>query len=256
MSDEDVVPLQGETEDAGFDVVLRGYDRRQVDDYVHRVEVTLADADRLHREDGDRLTALEDKVLALQGELADAERRASGLPEPVSQAGDRIATMLRLAEEEADELVAHARERAEKSLKERLAALEAREADVAGAGLEADRLRMEAQTDATALRDRARAEADDLLRQARAEADQLLAAAAQESEQRLRTAEEDVSILHEDARRQAAALVDEAQRQGQAMVDEAQREADGISRQRDAIAAQLDDLRRRLSDAMKPMGEA
>lgn len=243
MSDEDLVPLQTESEGGGFDVALRGYDRRQVEDYIHRVEIALAEADRLHREDGERLQALEDSLLSVQAQVADAERRAEGLPESLGRVGERIATLLRLAEQEADELVAHARERADKTLAARTATVEAREADAAGAQAEADRLRLEAQRDAAALRERAQREAEDLVRQARAEADQLLAATAQEAEQRRRTADEDVAILHEDARRQA-----------QAMVDEAHQAVEELAHQRDAIAGQLDDLRRTLSEAMKPLG--
>ena len=37
----DVAPQQEAVESTGFDVVLRGYDRRQVDDYLDRVEIAL-----------------------------------------------------------------------------------------------------------------------------------------------------------------------------------------------------------------------
>jgi len=36
MDDEQLVPLSDDAQPSGFDVVLRGYDRRQVDDYLDR----------------------------------------------------------------------------------------------------------------------------------------------------------------------------------------------------------------------------
>jgi len=100
MDDDQLVPMGDTGEASGFDVVLRGYDRRQVDDYLDRVEAALNDADARHAEDAHRLTALEQQVAELRERLADAERRAEGRPESAAATGDRIAAMLRLAEEE------------------------------------------------------------------------------------------------------------------------------------------------------------
>jgi cell division septum initiation protein DivIVA len=253
--DEDLVRME-DHEGGGFDVVLRGYDRRQVEDYIQRVELTLGDADRMHREDGDRIHALEEELATAKLALGEAERRASGLPEPASLVGERLATMLRLAEEEAEELVEHAREKAAKSTAERTAELERREQEVATSGVEADRLRLEAQEDAKALRARAQQEADELLREAQAQADEVLAAAQDEAGKRRRTAEEDIEILHDDARAKAAALVADAERQADDLVADAEQRVEELARQRDAIAAQLEELRRSLSTAMKPLGTA
>ncbi len=242
MTDEDLLPLQGQHEDGGFDVVLRGYDRHQVEDYVERVELALGEADRLHREDGERIVTLEEELRAARVSLADAERRASGMPEPLSLVGERVATVLRLAEEEADELVAHARERAEQQTAERSAALEVREAQVAGAEEEAAALRLEAQKDAAAAREQAQQEAADLVRRAKEQAEELLASAQDEAERRRRTAEEDVAILHEDARAR-----------GRALIADAEADVAELAHQRDLIAGQLEDLRRTLAAAVKPL---
>ena len=244
-TDDDLVRMDDSGEGGGFDVVLRGYDRRQVEDYIHRVELALGDADRMHREDGERITALEDELTTAKLALGELERRASGLPEPASLVGERLATMLRLAEEEAEELVTHAREKAAKSTAEREAELSRREAEIATSGEAADRLRMDAQEDAKSLRAKAQQDADELLRDAKAQADDVLASARDEAAKRRRTAEEDIEILHDDARAKAQDLVADAERQ----VDE-------LAHQRDTIAKQLDDLRRNLSAAMKPLGTA
>ncbi|HUR14891.1 MAG TPA: hypothetical protein VM097_10415 [Mycobacteriales bacterium] len=242
MSDENLV-LMEDGGGSGFDVVLRGYDRRQVEDYVHRVELTLGDADRVHQEDGDRILALEEELAQARLALGEAERRAEGLPEPASLVGERIATMLRLAEEEAEELVEHARAKAAQSTAERNAELSAREAAIADASDAADRTRMEAQRDAQALRDRTQQEIDGLVRRTQEQVEEMLSAAAEEADRRRHTAEEDIAILHEEARVRAAERV--AAAEGQV--------AD-LAQQRDTIAQQLEELRRTLSAAMKPLG--
>lgn len=253
MTDEDLLPLQDEQETTGFDVVLRGYDRRQVEDYVERVEVALADADRQHTEDGERLAALEADVLSLQSRLAEAERAAAGLPEPASRLGERMATMLRLAEEEAEQLVAQAQERAAATMSERTADLDRRETEIGSAAEIAAQTRLEAQQDADALRARtqqetqamqteARRTADEVLGQARNEAETLTRMAAEHAATKRRTAEEDVQIVHEDARRVAAELLADARAQ-----------VEQLSAQRDTIAAQLQALRETLGAAVGPL---
>lgn len=247
MSDQpgDLLPLQDEQESGGFDVVLRGYDRRQVEDYVERVEAVLAAADRKHADDEQRLQALETQVLGLQSQLTETERRAAGRPEPASLVGERIATMLRLAEEEAEQIVDRAREQASRTMAERTEELDRREAAIATAATEADQVRLEAQQDAQGVRSRAQEEAQALLADARRQADELTAQVREQAEAKRRQAEEDVSLLHDAARAESAAMTQEARRQ----VEE-------LSLQRDTIAAQLQALRETLSAAVGPLGTA
>lgn len=253
MSDHELLPLSDEQEATGFDVVLRGYDRRQVEDYVERVEVAMVDAERQHAEDGERLALLEQEVAALQSRLDDAEKRAAGLPEPASRIGERLATMLRLAEEEAEQLVAQARERAAASTSERTADLDRREQQVRASEAAAEQARLDAQRDAEAVRSRAQQEAaalqadarkaaDAVMSQAREQAQALVAQAQEQADAKRQTAEEDVAILHEDARRQAGDLVTDAQRQ-----------VESLRQQRDTIAGQLQSLRETLSAAVQPL---
>src|SRR5438067_9239872 len=103
MSDEHLLPLSDEEDAGGFDTVLRGYDKRQVEDYVERVEIALGDADRQHAEDGQRLASLQQEIAALHERLTEAEQRAAGLPEASSRVAARAAEMLRLAEEECEQ---------------------------------------------------------------------------------------------------------------------------------------------------------
>src|SRR3954467_1993120 len=166
MDDEQLVPLSDDEQPSGFDVVLRGYDRRQVDDYLDRVEAALNEADARHADDAQRLTALERQVTDLHAHLADAERRAAGLPERPADAGDRIAAMLRLADEEAtamrtaarqeaDQILAVAQERAGQETATRSAELDRREQELRMAQEQVDSATVQAQRDAEAIRARA-----------------------------------------------------------------------------------------------------
>jgi DivIVA domain-containing protein len=232
MDDDDqLVPLTDDDQPSGFDVVLRGYDRRQVDDYLDRVEAALNDADARHAEDAHRLTALEQQVTDMHERLGDAERRAAGRPEPAPVAGDRIAAMLRLADEEAqairdaareeaDQLIAQAQVRASAETSQRTAELDRREQDLQAAHEQADAATAQAQRDADAIRTIAAEEADAMRQRA----------------------QEDLRQLHETGQLEAAAMTTEARRQ----VEE-------LSRQRDAIAGQLQSLRDTLSGAVGPL---
>ncbi len=231
MDDEQLVPLSDDAQPSGFDVVLRGYDRRQVDDYLDRVELALNDADARHAEDAQRLTALEAQVGAMHEQLIDAERRADGRPEPAPVAGDRIAAMLRLAEEEstsiragatqdAARIVADAQALARQESAKRTAELDQREEGIRTAHEDAEATRRQAQQDAEALRARAEEGATGIRQQA----------------------QEELRRMHEAGQLEAASMTTEARRQ----VEE-------LSRQRDAIAAQLQSLRDTLSGAVGPL---
>ena len=239
MSDDDLVPLSDEGDATGFDVVLRGYDRRQVDEHLDKVALAWSDADRQHADDSARRTALEQQLAAQQTALADAEQRAAGLPEPASRLGERLAAMLELAEQEAAELrdqahaeaeriVRQAQQQADQTTAERTAALDRREREIAGAAQAAEQTRLEAQRDAEQVRSRAKQEAETLLAQATSE-----------SRAKRQRAEEDIKILHDDARAESASMTSEARRQ----VTE-------LSQRRDLIVAQLQSASQTLSPAL------
>ena len=234
MNDEQLVPLTDDEQPSGFDVVLRGYDRRQVDDYLDRVEAALNDADARHAEDAQRLGTLEGQVTAMHERLLDAERRADGRPEPVPVAGDRIAAMLRLASEESAAIRAGAAEDAERIVTDaqvlagqesakRTAELDRREQDIA------------------ALREQGEVER----RQAAQEAEVIRARAEEDATATRQQAQEELRRMHEAGQLEAASMTAEARRQ-----------VEDLSRQRDAIAAQLQSLRDTLSGAVGPLSAA
>jgi DivIVA domain-containing protein len=163
---DDLVPLSDDdAQSGGFRHVLRGYDPKQVEDYLDRVEVALNEGDERHAEDLRRIAALEQQVGELTGRLTEAERRAAGRPQTASALGERMAAMLKLAEEEAaairgsaqqeaQSVVQTAKQQAEAESVERTRDLEKREREVQTAQREAESARLDAQKDAEALRTR------------------------------------------------------------------------------------------------------
>jgi DivIVA domain-containing protein len=130
-STEHTVPNSTE-EVPQFATVMRGYDRGQVDDYVARLIDFLADAER--------------RAERAEAELIKSNRRAERLAEELRQAldrlqqpapqqpwqglGERLESMLRLAQEEADAIRDRGRTEAEELLE---TARRQREQEVQGA---------------------------------------------------------------------------------------------------------------------------
>ncbi|MGH3240863.1 MAG: DivIVA domain-containing protein, partial [Spirillospora sp.] len=82
-----------------FDVVLRGYDRHQVDEHIKSLD--------------NEVRQTREQTQALQRELSDAHRQLQEQERPTySGLGARIEQLLRLAEEQATELVQAARSEA------------------------------------------------------------------------------------------------------------------------------------------------
>src|SRR3954451_15783675 len=153
--EDDLLPMHEDEPAGDFDIVLRGYDRLQVNDHLARFEAALGEAHDRAAEDATRIAALERQVTEQHERLVDAERRAAGRPEPVPVAGDRIAAMLRLADEEATALRDAARQEAERVIgaaqqqatqesAKRSAELDRRERDIASAAEESDAMRRQA----------------------------------------------------------------------------------------------------------------
>ncbi len=98
-----VLPLEAEGVQPGFDIVLRGYDRGQVDRQVGWLEEQLGATDR-------QVQALTEAVRRAEHDTVEARRQAEKSASELARGrptfealGERIATMLRLAEEEAEE---------------------------------------------------------------------------------------------------------------------------------------------------------
>jgi cell division septum initiation protein DivIVA len=218
----ELIPLLGEN-DPQFDLVMRGYDRRQVEEYVARAEADLVD-----------LQAAKDAALAISADraaqLANREahieslkRQAIKSTENVNPANvsDRIRDMLQLATDEAAQTRRTAEEEAERVL--------------SAARADAERVR----ADAAAEQQRLTAAAS----QRSAEADQKLAQARVQAAAEIETARADIKLFADAADADRTAK-DQA-------ASEARTEADRISAERRHTAEQDFEitLRARRTDA-------
>jgi cell division septum initiation protein DivIVA len=267
-------PATTSTDDVGsrFDIVLRGYERRQVDERLAR-----ATADR--RAAARRIGELERRVEELRVELQDAQKQAGEAEPSYAGLGARVEKILGLAEEEAQQLRAEALGQAEnvgqaaqaaaaqvraqaeqdgRARREQTGQETATLLDQAGKG--AARVRAEAATEAAASRD----EAEGTLAAARARAAQAAAefqvslanrrdhaerdlAARQEAAQRhlSQTTEQadqlrlEAQKLRDQAERRFRQLLDTAQRQSEDTVAEARATADRARRDADRELAAL-----------------
>jgi cell division septum initiation protein DivIVA len=145
---------------SGFDIVLRGYERKQVDQYLARIS-----ADR--RAAAQRIGALERRVEELHVEFQDAQGQGGEAEPSYAGLGARVEKILRLAEEEAQDLRAEALGLAEQAGK--------------AAETTAAQVRAQAEQDGRAHREQTRQEAAKLLEGARKEAAQVRAEAANEA---------------------------------------------------------------------------
>lgn len=254
VDDTDLVPLHSEPEATGFDRVLRGYDPRQVHDYVDRLEAALSDAQLQAAELADQLTETRAELSRLTARTDDLEARAEGRPEPASLVGGRLKQLLVLAEQEAaemrsgaareaEQLVSDARAVADAEQAERTAELEQREQAISVAQASAERTRLEAQQDADLVRDAARRDADEVVRDAQVAAKAHLDQATAQAVAQRRDADEDVRHMHDRARAEVAALRAAAEA-----------EVDELAAQRDAIAEQLHGLQGGLASVTALLG--
>ncbi len=178
-------------QDAAFDVVLRGYDKRQVDERLRTLGAELSAAQDAVAVAGQRVTMLEDEL---------NRSRSGGTPQPPppgfnqlqsnqpeSNFGARVEKILMLAEEEAREVYSQAEQEAAAIRK--------------AVAQEADELFKAAARDADEVCKAARVEAAQLVAQARAEANRLVAHATENAQQRERASVHELrqlSRLHDE----------------------------------------------------------
>ncbi|MBP2708128.1 hypothetical protein JOL79_30550 [Microbispora sp. RL4-1S] len=206
--------------DDSFEVVMRGYSRRQVHDYMIRTRNQIRDLE-------ERLARTIDQAEQGRIELAEARRKMAESPQNPDELGERLSQILKLAHEEAaankeaseaeanrlrdnaaaeaERLVTSAREQADAI---RTAAQEEAERRVADATASAERLLAQAGADAEETLGAARAEADETLRAARAESERTLADARGQAEAMLSAAQQRVNSLDEHTGRRVAYLTD------------------------------------------------
>ncbi len=151
--------------DSGFDTALRGYQRRQVDNYVQEVQTAVTELVTRHAHAQQQIRDLTAQVVAVRAELLACEREHVADEQPTAQQlGSRLDRILVAAERQADELTRQAEH----------ARAEARD--------EAEHVRAEAHEDGGKIRGDAHAEAARILTDARGDAARIHADAADRSE--------------------------------------------------------------------------
>ncbi|MGP3958293.1 hypothetical protein ACTWPT_19975 [Nonomuraea sp. 3N208] len=245
-----------------FEVVMRGYNRRQVHDYMLRTRNQIRDLE-------ERLARAIDQAEQGRIELAEARRRMVEAPQSYEDLSPRLAQILKLGEEEAaakrsdaeaeassvrdaakseaDRLLATSRETADKILTSAQAEAERRvhEATQAAEGMLA-----QAGADAEEHLTAARTEADEALREARAEAEHVLATAQAESEQLLKSANAQAEQLVTGARGEADSMLAAAQQRTATLDEQAGRRVEYLTNTHTEVVRRLTEISSVLGDLM------
>ncbi len=199
---------------AAFDVVLRGYDKRQVDERLRLLGAELIAADNALQAAGQRAAMLEDA-------LNEARSVPEGEPSGDSSFGARVEKILTLAQDEAREVRSQADaaatallDQARAKAAEQDSALQRRFAELESARQELDQARQEVNR-----------EAEQVRAQSRAEADQIRAAVTHDADQLFTAARADAAEVDKVVRAEAEQLIALARAEGDQLVAQASAQA-------------------------------
>ncbi|WP_196450797.1 hypothetical protein [Planomonospora sp. ID82291] len=249
-----------------FEVVMRGYSRRQVHDYMIRTRNQIRDLE-------ERVARAIDQAEQSRLELAEARRRLSDAPQDYDELGQRLSQILKLGEEEAaakrevadaeanrlreeaaaeaERLVGSARERAEGIL---TAAQQEAERRVTEATATAEQLLSQAGGDAEETLGAARAEAEETLARARNEAERTIGSARHEAERTLESARAEAEETLTRARNEAESTVSSANAEAHATLSSAQQRAAVLDESTGRRVAYLTDTHREVMRRLNEMG--
>jgi DivIVA domain-containing protein len=194
-------------EDA-FEMQMRGYSRRQVDEFIARCRSQIRDLEQ-------RLARALDDDEELKRDLATARQQALGAKPAHEEVSERIAQILKLADDEA---------RSQKSKAHEEIARQRNEAQA-----EADKSRAEAREQAERMLTAAQEQAERAITSARAEAEKTLTAARTEAERTTTEARKKSENALASAKAQAKKSLDEATARATAIHDGAERRLNLLS---------------------------
>jgi DivIVA domain-containing protein len=206
-------------EDA-FEMQMRGYSRRQVDEFIARCRSQIRDLEqRLARslEDGEEL----------RRDLAMARQQALGAKPAHEEVSERIAQILKLADDEARSQKSKAHE------------------DIV-------RQRNEAQQEADKVRAEAREQAERMLTAAQEQAERAITSARTEAEKTLNAARAEADNTTSEAKKKSEAVLGSAKAQAKKALDEATARATAIH---DGAERRLNLLSTRHADTIKRLTE-
>src|ERR1700742_4674734 len=208
-------------EDA-FEVQLRGYSRRQVDEFVARCRSQIRDLEQ-------RLARALDEREELRRDLTTARQEALGAKPAHEEVSERIAQILKLADDEARTQKSKAHE------------------DIA-------RQRNDAQTEADKTRAEAREQAERMLTAAQEQAERAITSARSEAEKTLTSARAEAESTTSEARKKSETTLATAKAQAKKSLDEATARAtaihDGAERRLNLLSTRHADTIKRLTDIL------
>jgi DivIVA domain-containing protein len=207
-------------EDA-FEMQMRGYSRRQVDEFIARCRSQIHDLEQrlaraLHDEEG------------LKRDLATARQQALGAKPAHEEVSERIAQILKLADDEA---------RSQKSKAHEEIARQRNDAQA-----EAEKSRAEAREQAERMLTAAQEQAERAITSARAEAEKTLTAARTEAERTTTEARKKSESALASAKAQAKKALDEATARATAIHDGAERRLNLLSTRHSETIKRLTDI--------------
>jgi DivIVA domain-containing protein len=208
-------------EDA-FEMQMRGYSRRQVDEFIARCRSQIRDLEQ-------RLARSLDDGEELRRDLATARQQALGAKPAHEEVSERIAQILKLADDEARSQKSKAHE------------------DIA-------RQRNEAQQEADKTRAEAREQAERMLTAAQEQAERAITSARAEAEKTVTAARTEAENTTTDARKKSEAVLASAKAQAKKALDEATARAtaihDGAERRLNLLSTRHGETIKRLSDIL------
>jgi len=217
---ENTDPLHDMTQDDPFEVQMRGYSRRQVDEFVAR--------SRNHtRNLEERLARSLDDEERLRLELSAARQAAAGGRPAHEEVSERIAQILKLAADEAGAQKTRADE-------------------------EITKLRTDAKSEADRIRAQAKDQSERMLAAAQEQAERAISTARAEAEKLRTSARAEAEHAAADAHKQAEEAVAGAKAQAKQLLDEATARASAIH---DGAERRLDLLKDRHAEAMRRLTE-
>lgn len=212
--------IHNSTQEDPFEVQMRGYSRRQVDEFVARSRNHARDLE-------ERLARSLDEVERLRLELSTARQAASASKPAHEEVSERIQQILKLASDEAT---------AQKNR----------------ADDEIAKQRAEAQKTADNTRAEAKSQAERMLAAAQEQAERAIAAARSEAENTRATARTEAERIGADSRKNAETAIATAKAQAKQLLDEATARATAIH---DGAERRLDLLKNRHTEAMRRLTE-
>ena len=208
-------------EDA-FEMQMRGYSRRQVDEFIARCRSQIRDLEQ-------RLARALDDQEELKRDLATARQQALGAKPAHEEVSERIAQILKLADDEARSQKSKAHE-------------------------EIVRQRNDAQQEADKARAEAREQAERMLTAAQEQAERAITSARAEAEKTLNAARTEADNTTSDAKKKSEAVLASAKAQAKKALDEATARAtaihDGAERRLNLLSTRHADTIKRLSDIL------